>query len=365
MRMRALRFDIPSRNRTHPNQPPRAADFELAFAGDVDGRAVIDDPSCSLYCLDPAGRRAIFVQTPPDVDLHYEVFLYQAQHRHATRVLTLSYDDFTRAAHDRGAPSENIVFLYSVGRCGSTLLSRAFHHFDDVLSLSEPDAPMQLLAATSDPTSEASSLLESTVRLLCKPGGRKRPSHYVLKLRAEGTKLATTLHRLFPSSRALFLYRNAVDVVRSYIRAFHPLPAGYLGYHDDPIRFFTEFWLSHVNQYRAAHEQGVPIRAYRYEDMLREPHAMLSEIARACGTPLTGLEQAMSAFAEDSQEGSNLARQNVDDKRAFDLGTREQLTARVRAALAKHADHPSLHDPDVILPGTWLPGHPPPPNRNE
>ncbi len=357
MEMRAQTSDIASRNRKHPNQPPRAGDFELVAAGDVDARAVIDDPSCSLYCLDPAARRALFVQTPPEVDLHHEVFLYQAQHRHATRVFALSYDDFNQAARERGAPSENVVFLYSVGRCGSTLLSRAFHHFDDVLSLSEADAPMQLLAAASDPSSEASLLLESTVRLLCKPGGQKRPSHYVIKLRADGTELATTLQRLFPSSRALFLYRNAVDVVRSYVRAFHPLPTGYRGYHDDPVRFFADFWLSNVSHYQRAYEQGTAIRAFRYEDLMREPHAMLSEIARACGTPLTGLEQAISAFSEDSQEGSNLGRQHVDEKRAFDFGSPEQLVARVRAALANHADHPNLHDPDVVLPGTWLPGN--------
>ena len=357
--MRAQSFDIASRNRKHPNQPPRAADFELALAGDVDAREVVDDPSCSLYCLDPAGRRALFVQTPTDVDIHYEVFHYQAQHRHATRVFALSYDDFIQAARDRGTPRENIVFLYSVGRCGSTLLSRAFHRFDDVLSLSEPDAPMQLLDSASEPDSEASLLLESTVRLLCKPGGKKRPSHYVLKHRAEGTKLATTLHRLFPSSRALFLYRNAVDVVRSYVRAFHPLPAGYRGYHDDPVRFFADFWVSNVSHYQAACAQGVPMRAYRYEDMLREPHAMLSEIARECGTPLAGIEQSLTAFTEDSQEGSNLGRQNVDEKPAYDLGSREQLTARVRAALANHTDRPNLHEPDLVLPGTWLPGQPP------
>ena len=57
---------------------------------------------------------------------------------------------------------------------------------------------------------------------------------------------------------------------------------------------------------------------------------MFSEIARGCTTPLTGIEQVMSAFAEDSQEGSNLARENLDDKPVFDFGSPSSCLARPR-----------------------------------
>ena len=83
--------------------------------------------------------------------------------------------------------------------------------------------------------------------------------------------------------------------------------------------------------------------------------------------PPQGVEQAMSVFIENSQEGSNLGRQSVDQNHAFDFGTPEELKARVRAALEtywNHAGHLDLHDPDVVLPGTWLPGRPSPSNRS-
>lgn len=345
-------FDIASRHRGHPNQVGAVADFELAPAGDLDARTLLEDPSISLYCLDSKGRRALFVETPRGADPHGEAFLYQAQFRHATRAFALAYEDFVRAADERGGPHENVVFLYSVGRCGSTLLSRAFHQLDDVLSLSEPNALSQRLGAPDDPAT--ADLLRSAVRWLCKPAGRKRPTHYVVKLRAEGTALATALHRLFPESRALFMYRDAADVVRSYVRAFHPLPAAVRGYHEDPVGFLARHWLASVQGYLAARERGVPIRAFRYEDLARDPHAVFGEIARACGTPPAGGDGA--AFEDDSQAGSNLSHRSLEGRPTLDLGTREQLAARVRAVLA---EHPTVREPDAILPGTWTPALPP------
>lgn len=352
--MRAQAFDIASRHRKHPNKVPSPSDFELVAAGDVDASSILDDPTCSLYCLDRKGGRALFVQTPRGSDLHQEAFLYQAQHREATRVFALDNAAFIQAAQERGGPRENVVFVYSVGRCGSTLLSRAFHRFDSITSLSEPDAPIQLLDADTDPA--AALLLQSAVRLLCKDDGRKQAAHYVIKFRAEGTKLIRALHQQFPASRAMFLYRNGPDVVRSFIRAFHPLPAAVAGYQEDPVAFFVRYWQASMEDYLAAYNQGVPMQAFRYEDLVDDPRAVFGEIARWCGTPLEGLDAACSAFAEDSQEGSNLARQSVDAKDGFDLGSREQLAARVAAVLA---NHPLLHNPDVTLPGTWLPGQPP------
>lgn len=349
--MRLQAFDILARHREHPNQLASAADFTVAPAGDSDARAVLDDPHVTLYCLDAATRRALFVETPREVDLHAETFLYQAQFRHATRLFALPYEDFLAAGDLRGDPRENVVFLYSVGRCGSTLLSNAFRRLDDVLSISEPNAPSQLLGAANDP--ETAALLRSAVRLHCKPHGGGHPAHYVIKFRAEGTRLAAPLQRLFPASRAVFLYRDVVPVVRSYLRAFHPLPATVPAYHEDPVRFVTRFCLSSMHHYLLAREQGVPLQAYRYEDLVDDPRAVFSQLARWSGIPVTGLDDVLTAFSEDSQEGSNLARRSLDGKAGYDVGTIEELTARVRAALA---DHPTLHDPSPLLPGTWQPG---------
>jgi hypothetical protein len=169
--------------------------------------------------------------------------------------------------------------------------------------------------------------------------------------RPQATKLATPLHRLFPSSRAIFLYRKAVDVLRSFVRAFHPLPASVRGYHDDPVGF-ARFWQANLEHYLSARDADVSIRAFRYEDPVRDPRAVFHEIARWCGTPLKDLEEIIGAFAEDSQEGSNLARSSLDGRPVLALGSRDELSARIREALA---DHPTIREPDMILPGTWMP----------
>lgn len=360
--MWARALHITDRWRPHENQVAGPEDFTLVEAGEVDARTVLADPGCTLYCLDFERKRALFVKTPPEVPLFDEVFLYQAQHRYATQVFALRYDDLLEAAREQGSPRQKLVLLYSVGRCGSTLLARALQRMDGVFSLSEPDVPTQLAGVAKDPGTSA--LLEAAIDLLCRPPGHKRVSHCVIKLRAQGTALVTTLHRLFPASQAFFLYRNAVDVVRSYLRAFHPLPASFRDYHDDPVGFFARFWRSRMLHYVKAREQGVPILALRYEDLVGEPGALLAEVARRCGLSLRGVDSARALFGADAQDTSNLSRRRLEGRLPLDLDPPGGLRARICEVLA---GQPMVSDPYVILPGTWLPATgsaAPPPSRH-
>jgi hypothetical protein len=64
------------------------------------------------------------------------------------------------------------ILIYSVCRCGSTLVSQALNQADGVVSFSEPDVYTQILMlreadGSSDP--EVSALVRSCTKIICAP----------------------------------------------------------------------------------------------------------------------------------------------------------------------------------------------------
>ena len=133
--MRAAAFKITGKYPA-PNVATRA-DFMLEPAGEVPAELLLTSPTISLYAFDDEARSAIFIETPPGLELSAAPFYYAAQRDHATRLFTLPYSDFNTLAAT--LPDPSLALLYSVGRCGSTLLSNALGQLEDVVSLSEPD----------------------------------------------------------------------------------------------------------------------------------------------------------------------------------------------------------------------------------
>src|SRR5690349_11193136 len=76
------------------------ADFTVTAGMSVDADIVRANPHISLYCLDDASKRAIFVELPPGVDLASAAFVYQTQYEQAKRLIAIPYDSFIRLAHD-------------------------------------------------------------------------------------------------------------------------------------------------------------------------------------------------------------------------------------------------------------------------
>jgi hypothetical protein len=72
--------------------------FRTKPAPMVDAQAVRNHPTASLYCLDDERREAVFVETPPGVNLLGQPFDFQAQCRHAERLVTLSYETLHQLA---------------------------------------------------------------------------------------------------------------------------------------------------------------------------------------------------------------------------------------------------------------------------
>ena len=105
----------------------QASDFVLDPGRPV-GRSRMFDPDVSPYCFDLEERKLYCVSTP---DIAGATFFYQAQRQHARSVIKVPFDALPEA---RASPT----LIFSIGRCGSTLLHKAFEAAG-VRTVSEPD----------------------------------------------------------------------------------------------------------------------------------------------------------------------------------------------------------------------------------
>ncbi len=131
----------------------------------------------------------------------------------------------------------NLVLVHSVGRCGSTLLSKAIEGISDVESLSEPDELTQLVNLRSSKSEKwMRDATLAAVRWRCKPRRGTPALHVAIKMRAEVMVLGELLCSVLPEARHLFMYRNGVSWAQSVYA---------LG---DPNRDFADVELNHNMQ---------------------------------------------------------------------------------------------------------------------
>lgn len=325
-------LQILGRKRADPTQMVSLDDFQLR---EVDANedlcaTVAEYRHVTPYCLDHQNRRMIFAETPPEIELSTAPFYYQAQYEAATRLIAIPYDrvhEIAMRAHRRSADP---VFIFSVGRCGSTLMSRMWSRLDDTYSLSEPDVftGINYLHGEGRLTdSEAIQLLGSTVRLVHRPPMPRE--RLVIKFRAQCIGIAELIYRQHPAASFIFMYRNAIDCVDSYIRVFGALPLpehvfdrAFPYAHSQPEKYQPLrrlgqpllVWLVCAHTYLRLRERGLPFAAIKYEELVDKPYVSAARLFAHCGIADALTEQACAAMTEDAQAGTPLARNAAGDR---------------------------------------------------
>jgi hypothetical protein len=373
-------LNINEKVRSNPTAFVSLRDFNVTPGGTVSLEAIAQNPNITLYALNHFNREAIFVETPPDVNLAERPFLYQAQYDNAIRLYSMSYKSFLKLANMMRQPDKQLILIHSVGRCGSTLLSTVFNNLPDVLSLSEPEAFTEIVKRREPDGSnedEMAQLLDAVIQVQCRPTNQIAPKMYAIKFRSFSTVMIDLLHRVAPHSKHIFLYRNAEDRARSIARAFRTVEAGNEQLDPANLRVRTQFvplisqyadratdgtlskvefsmlaWLSGMQKYLEQHAAGIPMCAVRYEDMIAKPAQIVRTLYDYCDLPTTPERMALGvkAFERDSQQGSSLARKNLKQDEQNQL-TDDHL-AEIHQLLA---EHPTIKTTDFIVPGTIQP----------
>jgi hypothetical protein len=324
------------------------------------------DPTLSLYCVDPVRRTALFVRTPPELDLSSPAFLYQAQYTQATEVVSVPFGQLHDLARSASLPPERLVLVQSTGRCGSTLVSHAMAAGEGVVSLSEPDVYTQLHELRDQGDAELEALLKTCTTMLCTP----RPAEtWAIKFRNSNIELAEALLHSFPGAKTIFIYRDAEGWARSAARAFglfspetfaswdrlrNDLPPRVRSVLDgpvlspfaSPVELAVWMWATSMTRAAILQRRGVPMFITRYEDLSARPLEVLPALCEYCGVRVS-LEALAAVVAEDSQSGT-------EHSRARQVAPENDLTdehlAAIRRCLADMA--PELK-PDQVLPGTY------------
>ena len=373
--MNANVLEITARKRQNPLGVADPSDFEFSEGPAIDPRLVVAKPLISLYCLDHANRRALFVETKARVDLSQAPFLYQAQYENAVRAIGVPYEALHNLASEISLKSNRLILVYSVGRSGSTLLGAALNALPGVITLSEPDVYTQLVALRGwdkDNEDEISLLVQSCTKLLCKGSEQEpNPVKWVIKPRSFGIELGDLLHGHFAEAKSLFLYRHAESYMVSSIRAFVgnantpeirmgiqswlsslvPSIANHVHAGAAPLSWASisaMVWLSTVERYMELHKMGMAGMAIRYEDLQAAPRETIRKIIEYCGLSSENMAAVYRVFERDSQAGSALSQENVG-QRKLELSEAD----RIDFARAFQA-HPMIKSPDVIVPTTWM-----------
>ena len=343
----------------------------------ADPQMVVENRNWSLYTFDHAKERALFVELPEGTDLSQAAFAYLDQHQLAQRVLSVPFSELDRLAAQIPEAETN-VFIFSIGRCGSTLVSNILNQLDEVYCLSEPDAYSRLLKENFDARlrlnytpEQVKNLIRVATRLLFRPPDLA--TTYAVKFRSQSLFQADLFQAAFPDAKFIFLYRDAISWSNSVFQMTQKYgqstvltgdvrtqiwsiltassDAAYLKPYVDVTaekipseQTILPAWPFSMEEYSQQLARGVPYYALRYNELNSDRAASLTALLKHCGLPTAKVATALEAFERDSQAGTHIAKA-IEVERL-----NETQKSTLRDILGRH---PKFADPDTILPDIY------------
>jgi hypothetical protein len=265
-----------------------------------------------------------------------------------------------------------LIFIYSVGRCGSTLASQIFAQIPGVINISEPYALSQLVIARNTRKAredELVALLEAAICLLCKT---EADTAWVVKGQSFVIELGDWLHNIYPHTKNLFLYRHAETWLQSGLRAYSSfveetdekyrarekqrrellgslvpsiaqydaeLPLSHAG-------MLALMWITTMERYVQCSRMGIEMLAIRYASWLSAPRKTAETMLEYCGCKPTEMTAIYETLNRDSQADSHLSREALHQhNRVMDELELEEL----HLFLEKHA---FINEADIEVPNT-------------
>jgi len=365
--MIAKSFVITEKRRKAPIGLADIKDFGLRESGEMAAAKILGNPHITLYSLDLENGQAVFVETPPDVNLSLAPFYYLAQYENALSVLTISFETMIQLAASIPLDAERLILIHSVGRAGSTLASQIFAQVEGVINISEPDAlTLLVIARYFQPENKAglSALLNASVRLLCKTPAQ---TAWVIKGRSFVIELGDWLQQLYPQTKNLFLYRDAETWLQSGLRAYDdgvertdeerrgvenesreilklgtPLIAQY-----DPDKHLSTagllslMWLSVMERYVQLESMGSKMLAIRYSGWRSAPHETAVAMLDYCACRPADMTSIDEILTKDSQAGTFMSQEVIQQKeKVMGASDLEELNQHLQDhAFIKAADY--------------------------
>jgi hypothetical protein len=272
----------------------QATDFVLGD-GRVVERTRLAERDVSPYCFDFAAGELLCVSTP---DIAAATFFYQAQRAQARSVIRAP---FAALPGTRSSPA----LVFSIGRCGSTLLHQAFRAAG-ADAVSEPDYFTQAVLYGRHDAALAAVIGRATQLL----------PHSIVKLRAECSNAPLLIAGGFPAPRLVFILRDAVGWAESVRRVSdRPTPAG--------IAALLRALVAGIEGLAQRYE----LRICYYEDFRQLTARYVNDLLAWIGSEARIRPAAAAELAAtDAQEGTAMSRASLAGV-ADDPGFREAFRA--------------------------------------
>jgi len=370
--MMATTFEIVDRPRNASFRLAALRNFRLREIGQLPVEKILENPNITLYGLDFENSQAVFVETPADVNLSQAPFYFNTQFEKAKRVLTIPFETMIQLAKSVAVDDDRLILIYSVGRCGSTLASQIFAQIPGVTNISEPYVLSQLVIARNTKAANEDdlvALLEAAICLLCKTAAE---TAWVVKGQSFVIELGDWLHKIYPHTKNLFLYRHAETWLRSGLRAYSrgvertdeehrarekqrrellgslvPLIAQYDA--SQPLShagMLSLMWLTAMERYVQYCNMGVEMLAIRYASWLSAPRKTAEAMLDYCRCRPTDMTDIYETLNRDSQAGTRLSREALEQrKRVITELESEELKWHLQ-------NHAFIHEADFEVPNT-------------
>lgn len=350
-------------------------DFVLGPGHAVPLHTLVDQPDLSLYSLDLERGLAWFVELPPGFDLAVSAFAFRDQRQLARRVLQVSLDDMIEMS-TRVPPPAKVIFIFNIGRCGSTLVSHVLNTCPRVWGLSEPIAFPRLLMTNynSDkrlaaPRQRLVDLIRACARLQFRPPGSDGRDVFALKFHSQCLFQADLYFDAFPEAAFVFLYRDAIGWTKSWyqmaqkygsaavltgparvelwncvtaaddlahLRPYVDVAAEQVALEDGLVHG----WGRNMEEYSRFLKAGVPFLALRYNELNRDRASSLAHLFAHCGLPPEDAAAGLAAFERDSQVGDIVSSDVIAEAMS------EDQVARLQRVLARR---PTFGNPQLRL----------------
>jgi len=337
----AVRYAILDRCKYRDFAVSRLADFALGDSEAFDSSRLFSDSRMSLYALDYERNLACFVELPTAAALATKPFFYLAQFSEATHLITIPLDELAALAARIDVDDSRLVFIQSVGRCGSTLVSRVFESLGSVRSLSEPDAFTNLVAWRASalaPDGVIRRFADSCVRVCCRPfAGTEASSFVAIKFRSQCIEIDDLLADAFPAAKHLYLTREPISWLDSSYRAFmdpqkvddddyrswiegtfgalHPLIKGKV-VEGKPMPAWEAslfHWIANSETFRKFQDGGIAYCVADFSEIRSNGLETISRILDYCAIPIADLSVIEDCLSHDSQKGSGIEQELINN----------------------------------------------------
>ncbi len=344
----------------------RDVNFTLGPNSTAENEIVVRENGWTLFSFNFKNGTAVFLYIGADQDLSVAPFAYAAQYEKASRVAVMSFQVFLQLAKDINAKPD-LVHLFNIGHCGSTLLHHVFNASGEAWCISEPLFTFDLAMNRHDVSPKLlQDLAEAALHFLVLFPGASSSNTIVLKHFSQATTLFDVWHNAAPHAHCLYLYRDALSWCNSlfgFVQRFgdsvlHDM--GFMWYMvsanspafqlsglidlENPQTTFEDLaavaWGLFCQDYSTAIGNGVPLVPFRYNELIYDREKTITEIFKQCGLIQAHIAEGLHAFDRDSHEGSVTAH----DKPVL------KLSASSLERVTRLLSHPRLAvSADVIL----------------